>query len=348
MVIRVLVVDDSPVIRGVMNHVLSSDADIEVVGTACDAIEAREAIKRLNPDVVTLDVEMPGMDGISFLEKIMILRPTPVVMVSTLTQKGADITMRALEIGAVECVGKPSATLKDDSKHLFADELIAKVKMAASSQVITEEKESAPKCLEIKASSLDALKNRIVGIGSSTGGIQALHAMLTLLPENIPPIVITQHIQDNFVSVFAERLGKICRFKVVEVTKDTIVEPGTAYVASGGMHMEVHKHGSGYICVRKGSERVSGHLPSVDVMFRSLATAAGKDAIGVILTGMGKDGAGGLLAMRNAGAGTIGQNAATCVVYGMPRVAYEIGAVEKELPLHSIAPEIISLLTKNR
>lgn len=341
MPIRVLIVDDSPVIRGIISQILSSDSDIEVVGTASHPIEARQAIKQLNPDVITLDVEMPEMDGISFLEKIMTLRPMPVVMVSTLTQKGADITLRALEIGAIECVGKPSANLKDIDKNAFSVELISKVKTAANA-VVQNVMHSAIHGSAIREHS-NLIKNKIIAIGSSTGGVQALHTILNVLPPQIPPIVITQHIQDNFVAPFVERLNQKCQFPVVEVNKNMPMKNGTAYVASGGMHIEIIKKASGYECIRNGSERVSGHLPSVDVMFHSLAKSAGKDAIGIILTGMGKDGAEGLLSMRKEGAHTIGQNAATCVVYGMPRVAAEIGAVEKELPLHLIAQEILNL-----
>jgi two-component system, chemotaxis family, protein-glutamate methylesterase/glutaminase len=344
MTIRVLVVDDSLVMRNIIQQALSKDSGIEVVGHCQNAMEAREAIKTLNPDVVTLDIEMPGMDGITFLEKIMALRPMPVIMISSLTQRGADATIKALKIGAVECIGKPSA---GESMELFFMELLTKVKMAAVANITFKSK----KLLNAKADELKQpfpLKkisaDKIIGIGSSTGGVQALHEVLSVLPAEIPPIVIVQHIQDNFVESFASSLRKICRFPIYEVINDTVIQPGRLYIASGGMHMEVQRVSGTYKCIRKGTEKVSGHLPSVDVLFSSLAECAGANAVGVILTGMGKDGAQGLLAMRQAGAKTIGQNAATCVVYGMPRVANELGATEVELPLNKIAPQILQVL----
>lgn len=345
MAIRVLVVDDSLIMRKMIAQILSSDEQIEVIGTASNAMEARESIKTLNPDVVTLDIEMPGMDGISFLEKIMSLRPMPVVMISTLTQKGAEYTIQALAIGAVDCVGKPKG---EESLETFKLELILKVKMAASAKVTRYSFNISPKEAKqsITNTSLDK-KNKIIVIGASTGGVQALHELLTKLPADIPPIVIVQHIQGSFVDSFANRLADICNFPVVKAEHDTKLKAGTAYIADSGMHTEIYKAGGSYICRRRGSELVSNHLPSIDVLFHSVAKSAGSDAIGIILTGMGRDGAEGLLAMHNAGAYTIGQNAATSVVYGMPRVAYELGAVKIQLPLYEIASKILEIMYNN-
>ncbi|MET0295169.1 MAG: chemotaxis response regulator protein-glutamate methylesterase [Phenylobacterium sp.] len=337
MTIRVLVVDDSATMRGLIAATLRTDPDIEVLGFANDPVEAREAIKRLNPDVITLDIEMPHMNGLEFLEKIMRLRPTPVVMVSTLTHAGADATLSALQLGAVDCVGKPTAGLS--AAEAF-NGLTEKVKAAARSQVrpyqgpvTVPEPPPRPEYVPGEA---------IVAIGSSTGGVEALMTVLSAFPANCPPTVITQHMPAAFTKSFAERLDRLCAAKVAEAENGALLKPGHIYLAPGGdNHLEVVHHNAPSCRVAPG-DLVNGHRPSVDVLFRSVARLQ-RPAVGVILTGMGRDGAEGLLAMRQAGASTLGQNEASCVVYGMPRVAFERGAVEKELPLPRISSAILSL-----
>jgi len=332
---RVLVVDDSPTMRGLITAVLNSDPDVSVVGQASDAMEARSAIKQLNPDVVTLDIEMPNMNGLDFLEKIMRLRPMPVIMVSTMTQRGADATLAALEIGAFDCVGKP---VPGDVRPFM--DLAEKVKAAARS---ARRQVSTPVSMVPTPASDYRNGRKVVAIGSSTGGVEALIAVLQKFPLNCPPTVITQHMPSTFTKSFAERLNRICAPVVQEATDGARLEIGKIYLAPGGdRHLQV-VNPSAPCCRLVERDPVNGHRPSVDVLFDSVAELAGRNAVGAILTGMGRDGASGLLRMRSAGARTIGQNEKTCVVYGMPRVAYEIGAVEQQLPLGSIGDEILKL-----
>ncbi|MBX4954898.1 chemotaxis response regulator protein-glutamate methylesterase [Rhizobium lentis] len=333
---RVLVVDDSPTMRGLITAVLSSDPEVNVIGQAGDALEAREAIKRLNPDVVTLDIEMPNMNGLDFLEKIMTLRPMPVIMVSTMTHRGAEATLAALEIGAFDCVGKPGP----GEPRPFGD-LAEKVKAAARTQRQFSQPAAAvtppPSVAEFRVG------RKIVAIGSSTGGVEALIAVLQKFPANCPPTVITQHMPPTFTKSFAERLNRLCAPVVQEATDGARLEIGKIYLAPGGeRHLQV-SGGSAPCCRLVDRAPVNGHRPSVDVLFDSVAELAGRNAVGVILTGMGRDGAAGLLKMRHAGARTLGQNEKTCVVYGMPRVAQELGAVEQQLPLAAIGEEILKL-----
>ncbi|OHV83538.1 protein-glutamate O-methylesterase CheB [Rhizobium sp. LCM 4573] len=332
---RVLVVDDSPTMRGLITAVLNSDPEVNVIGQAGDALEAREAIKRLDPDVVTLDIEMPNMNGLDFLEKIMRLRPMPVIMVSTLTHRGADATLAALEIGAFDCVGKP---VPGDVRPFI--DLAEKVKAAARSQRRGRSPVSAP---AVTPAADYRVGRKVVAIGSSTGGVEALITVLQKFPKNCPPTMITQHMPPTFTKSFAERLNRICAPVVQEATDGARLEIGKVYIAPGGeRHLQV-VNPSAPSCRLVEREPVNGHRPSVDVMFDSVAELAGRNAVGVILTGMGRDGAAGLLRMRSAGARTIGQNEKTCVVYGMPRVAYEMGAVEHQLPLGSIGEEVLKL-----
>lgn len=333
--VKVLVVDDSATMRSLISAVLRRDPDIEVVGHAGDPFEAREAIKRLNPDVITLDVEMPNMNGLSFLEKIMRLRPMPVVMVSTLTQVGADVTLAALELGAVDCVGKPG--MGAPVEEAFGD-LAVRVKSAARARV----RAGSDRTPAYSANSVFRPDGRIVAIGSSTGGVEALMNVLSAFPANCPPTVITQHMPATFTKSFAERLNRVCPAHVSEATEGAPLTPGNIYIAPGGdYHLTVG--GTAQLRCRLGThEPVNGHRPSVDVLFESVARHARARAVGVILTGMGRDGARGLHLMRSVGAHTIGQNEATSVVYGMPKVAYEIGAVERQLPLERIGAEIIN------
>jgi len=334
---RVLVVDDSPTMRGLITAVLSQDPDVSVIGQAGDAMEARAAIKQLNPDVVTLDIEMPNMNGLEFLEKIMKLRPMPVIMVSTMTHRGAEATLAALEIGAFDCVAKPQP---GDARPF--GELAEKVKAAARSQ--HRHHSAAPVKPVAAAPAADfRVGRKIVAIGSSTGGVEALIAVLQKFPRNCPPTVITQHMPPTFTKSFAERLNRLCAPVVEEATDGARLEIGKIYLAPGGeRHLQV-SNASAPCCRLVERPPVNGHRPSVDVLFDSVAELAGRNAVGVILTGMGRDGASGLLKMRHAGARTIGQNEKTCVVYGMPRVAHELGAVEHQLPLASIGEEILKL-----
>lgn len=332
---RVLVVDDSPTMRGLITAVLNQDPEVNVVGQAGDAHEARAAIKQLNPDVVTLDIEMPNMNGLEFLEKIMRLRPMPVIMVSTMTHQGANATLAALEIGAFDCVSKP---VPGDSRP-FGD-LAEKVKAAARSKRGRTQPSVVP---QIAPASGYRVGRKVVAIGSSTGGVEALIAVLQKFPPNCPPTVITQHMPPTFTKSFAERLNRLCAPVVQEATDGARLEIGRIYLAPGGdRHLQV-VNPSAPSCRLVERDPVNGHRPSVDVLFDSVAELAGRNAVGVILTGMGRDGASGLLKMRGAGARTIGQNEKTCVVYGMPRVAYDIGAVEQQLPLGAIGDEILKL-----
>ncbi|MFN3512929.1 MAG: chemotaxis response regulator protein-glutamate methylesterase [Phenylobacterium sp.] len=336
MTVGVLIVDDSATMRGLLGATLKRDPEIEVLGFANDPIEARELIKKLNPDVVTLDVEMPHMNGIEFLEKIMRLRPTPVVMVSTLTQKGADITIEALELGAVDCIGKPVGGVT--AQEAFAD-LTTKVKAAARARVKPYAGPAAP--VE-RDGAYRAASDLVLAIGSSTGGVEALMTILAHFTDACPPTVVTQHMPGTFTRSFAARLDRVSGATVTEARNGDRLQTGHVYIAPGGeAHMEVISAGQPTIRLRQ-SEAVNGHRPSVDVLFDSVAKL-NRPSVGAILTGMGRDGAQGLLAMRRAGARTLGQDEPSCVVYGMPRAAYEIGAVEKQVGLSRMGPALLSL-----
>jgi len=339
--IRVLIVDDSALMRQMLSSILSSDPAIEVVGTAPDPLVAREKIKALNPDVITLDVEMPRMDGLAFLEKLMTLRPMPVVMVSSLTERGAEVTMKAMELGAVDVFCKPA-----DASALasYARELTDKVKGAANARVRSlgdrPRPAGAPK---LSVTTLYKSTDRLVAIGSSTGGVEALRDIVLALPADAPPIVVTQHIPPKFSASFAERLNGLAHVRVKEAQDGDRIVAGHVFIAPGDKHMTVRRSGAALITHVYDGPLVTGHKPSVDVLFHSVAEACGAKSVGVILTGMGRDGADGMLAMRKAGASTIGEDEASCVVYGMPKAAKELGGVEKELPLSRIAEEILRL-----
>ncbi|MFZ5746600.1 MAG: protein-glutamate methylesterase/protein-glutamine glutaminase [Pseudomonadota bacterium] len=337
--VRTLVVDDSPTMRATLNRILSADPDIEVVGTAPEPYAAREMIKQLDPDVLTLDVEMPGMDGLSFLEKIMRLRPMPVVMCSTLTARGAAVTIEALRLGAVDYITKPSGTPEDIARD--AALLCTKVKSAARSAV-----RAGPNPLPAVRSTGGVWNaDSIIAIGSSTGGVEALFSLLPALPADCPPVLIVQHMPATFTRSFADRLNSECKAKVVEASDGMPVERGTVYIAPGGeTHMELSRDGQKRIRLRHG-DPVGGHRPAVDVLFRSLVPVA-PSVVGVILTGMGQDGAHGLADLRTAGARTLGQSKDSCVVYGMPRAAFEAGAVERELGLAAM-PEAILMACRS-
>jgi two-component system chemotaxis response regulator CheB len=334
--IRVLVVDDSALIRELLTMLLSADPEIEVVGTASDPLIARERIKALNPDVVTLDVEMPNMDGVTFLRKIMTLRPMPVVMVSTLTKAGAEITLEALEIGAVDFIAKPTGDF-DNAMSDLAEELRSKVKSAAHARVGMRRVPA----VERKPGQRPHAPEKIVAIGASTGGVEALKALLMNLPATCPPILITQHMPPRFTAAFSERLNRECPMAVSEAKHNEIIEPNHVYIAPGSHHLELVRNGGQYRCFLNDGPTVSGHRPSVDVLFRSVARVASKAAVGVILTGMGKDGAEGLLELRAAGAITLGQDEASSLIYGMPRAAFERGAVGHQCSLSHMANAIL-------
>jgi two-component system chemotaxis response regulator CheB len=335
---RVLIVDDSALIRQLLTALLSEDPDIEVVDAAPDPIVAREMIKALNPDVITLDVEMPHMDGLTFLRKIMTLRPMPVVMISTLTQAGAEITLEALEAGAVDFVAKPNASV-GPAMAAHAEELRAKVKAAARTRVGVRRRDVRP--AQPQRAPLNRQTGKIVLIGASTGGVEALKTVLMDLPPDCPPTLITQHMPERFTAAFANRLNRECPMAVCEAMDNQRIEQGHVYIAPGSHHLELTRDSAGWFCRLNDNPAVSGHRPSVDVLFRSGVKAAAGKAIGVILTGMGKDGAEGLLELRKSGASTLGQDEASSLIYGMPRVAFERGAVERQFPLTEMAGAII-------
>ena len=333
--IRVLIVDDSAAMRAALRHILAGDPEIEVIGEAPEPLAARSMIKELNPDVITLDIEMPGMDGLSFLEKIMRLRPMPVVMCSTLTARGADQTIEALRLGAIDCIQKPSGNA---AEMLSNAALLCSVVKTAARSTVRRAPEAAKQALAMPA----GMQNRrLIGMGSSTGGVEALFRIIGALPVNCPPVLVVQHMPAAFTGGFAARLDRECAVTVVEAKHDMPVAPGTVYIAPGGeTHMELKGGVRGHIRLTS-CDLVSGHRPSVDKLFHSLV-GLGSSAVGVILTGMGSDGAHGLLAMREAGAATLGQNEASCVVYGMPRAAMELGAVEREVSLIAMPAAIVA------
>lgn len=343
MSIRVLVVDDSALIREVLSRTLRRDGDIEVVGVAEDPIEAREKIKALGPDVVTLDIEMPNMNGLAFLDKLMRLHPLPVVMVSTLTTKGASETLLALELGAVDFVAKPSADLSQGIQQFGAD-LREKVRAAAHSRVRAPSQRGQVE----KVGSAAGPEGALIAIGASTGGVDAIRTVLSPLPADAPPVLVAQHMPAGFTRRFAGRLDELCALTVLEAEDRMVLKRGHAYVAPGDHHMRV-EYGSGHYRIRLGDDAlVSGHRPSVDALFQSVARAAGAMAVGVILTGMGRDGASGLKLMREAGAQTIGQSQASALVYGMPRVAFEEGAVMEQAAVEAIAARLAAALGRLR
>jgi two-component system, chemotaxis family, protein-glutamate methylesterase/glutaminase len=332
--VRVLVVDDSPSMRAALNRILGADPDIQVVGCAPEPHAARAMIKELNPDVVTLDVEMPGMDGLSFLEKIMRLRPMPVVMCSTLTARGTEVTIEALRLGAVDCVAKPSGNALELARD--ADLLRTKVKAAARSRVRPLAATPAP-----KPQAGARYRDVVVAIGASTGGVEALFSLIGAMPPEAPPILVVQHMPAAFTGGFAARLDSVSAMKVVEARDGEPVAPGHVFIAPGGARHMTLIDGYPPRIRLVASDPVGGHRPAVDMLFESVA-ARGGGAIGVILTGMGQDGASGLLAMRRAGARTFGQNAESCVVYGMPRAAFEQGAVERQVNLSGMPEAILA------
>ena len=350
--IKVIVVDDSAVVRQVMTSLLGADPGIEVIATAADPLIAMDKMRQQWPDVVVLDVEMPRMDGITFLKKIMQERPTPVVMCSTLTEKGAQTTMEALSAGAVEIITKPKLGLKDFLNNA-SDDLVTAVKAAARANVKRLAKQAPVRPVVHGKFTADAVltpgpgfamlrtTDRVVAIGTSTGGTQALEEVLTRLPRVSPGIVIVQHMPEAFTAAFSARLDSLCQIDVKEAQNNDRVVQGRALIAPGGKHMLLRRSGAQYVVEVVDGPLVNRHRPSVDVLFRSVAKCAGANALGIIMTGMGDDGAAGLFEMRSAGARTIAQDEESCVVYGMPKEAVKRGAVEKTVSLQAIDKEIL-------
>lgn len=345
---KVLVIDDSALIRGLMTEIINSQRDMEVVGVAPDPIIAREMIKQLNPDVLTLDVEMPKMDGLDFLERLMRLRPMPVVMVSTLTERGSEITMRALELGATDFVTKPKMAISDGMRE-YTDLITDKIRTASKARVTALHQ--AAKASNEQSSSSPALRNpmisseKLIIIGASTGGTEAIKAFLTKMPSDCPGILITQHMPAGFTKSFANRLNSLCQISVKEAEGGERILPGHAYIAPGDKHLLLVRSGANYMTQLSDAPPVSRHKPSVDVLFESAASAAGKNAIGVIMTGMGKDGAEGMAMMKDAGAYNFAQDEASCVVFGMPKEAIAHGGVHEVVPLQELAKLVLNHLT---
>jgi len=340
MSIRVLVVDDSAVVRGIFVRELSRDPEIEVVGTAPDPFVARDKIVALQPDVITLDVEMPRMDGITFLRKLMEHHPLPVIIVSSLTPEGGELALEALDAGAVEVMCKPGAAYTVGDMSV---ELIDKIKAAARVKVQARTSRPGAKAQPIRHRALSRTTNKVVAIGASTGGTQALQDVLVAMPANAPGIVIVQHMPEHFTRSFADRLNELCAIEVKEAEDGDTVTPGKALIAPGNYHMVLRRSGARYFVSVKTGPLVSRHRPSVDVLFKSVARYAGKNAIGVIMTGMGNDGAEGMKEMKDAGAENIAQDEASCVVFGMPKEAIMLGAVDHVVPLSRIPQMILKL-----
>jgi two-component system chemotaxis response regulator CheB len=350
--VRVLIIDDSAYARQIMTEILRADPGIEVVGCASDAHVAREMIRRLNPDVLTLDVEMPRMDGLTFLRNLMRLRPMPVVMVSSLTERGAEVTLEALALGAIDFLPKPhidlGTTLRD-----YSSELVAKVKAAAQAGVRTSKADAAVRAIRAAATGLPksvqppallSTTDVILAIGASTGGTEAIRELLEGLPADAPGTVIAQHIPRAFSSAFARRLDESSALRVEEAVDGQQIRPGHVFVAPGDSHLRVERYGTRYVCRLDNGPAVNRHRPSVDSLFQSVALAAGARSIGVLLTGMGRDGAQGLLQMRGAGSQTIAQDEASSVVWGMPGEAVALGAAQLVLPLSGIAARLMTLV----
>lgn len=350
MTIKVLVIDDSTLIRVLLTEIINSAPDLEVVGSAPDPLKARDMIKALNPDVLTLDVEMPKMDGLDFLQRLMRLRPMPVVMISSHTESGSDTALRALELGAIDFVPKPRVDASQNFKG-YTEEICDKIRAAYEAQV----RPAAGACAGRAAiaepphvANLRASTDKLVLIGASTGGTEAIKVVLTAMPEDSPGILMVQHMLEMFTGSFARRLDGLCRIRVKEAEDGERVAPGHAYLAPGHSHLAVRSSGGTYFCELSRAEPVNRHRPSVDVLFETAAQVVRHNAVAALLTGMGKDGALGMLALRRAGAYTIAQDQASCVVYGMPREAAAIGAASEVAGLHDIAGRIVAQLRGER
>lgn len=341
MTIKVLVVDDSALIRQILSEIIKSESDMTLVGAAPDAFVAKKLVLEKSPDVITLDIEMPKVDGLRFLEVLMNAKPTPVVMISTLTEKGAEATLRSLELGAIDFVAKPKIGVAQGMAE-YHELIVDKIRTAARSKV----KKAKP----AKVSSVNKVSysgtEKLIAIGASTGGTEAIKEVLQTFPANAPATVITQHMPAGFTSTYARRLDSVCQMQVKEAKGGERLLPGQAYLAPGDKHMEIERSGADYRIRLSDGPRVSGHKPSVDVLFNSLCKSAGSNAIGVLLTGMGSDGANGLLELFNAGCETFCQNEASCIVFGMPKVAIEKGAAQRVLSLDDMGQAIMQTVEK--
>jgi len=349
---KVVVVDDSALVRGLLTEIINRQPDMVCIGAASDPLVAREMIRNLNPDVITLDVEMPRMDGIDFLSRLMRLRPMPVVMVSTLTERGADVTLKALELGAVDFVAKPKIGISDGLRQL-GDDITDKIRTAAKATVRRLATPAAGPASHASTGhaapaapiSLGRLSTeKIIFIGASTGGTEATREVLTRLPADAPAVMITQHMPPGFTKSYAARLDSLCRIRVAEANDGERVLPGHAYIAPGGLHLSVERSGANYIARVRDGEPVNRHKPSVEVLFQSAARVVGPNALGVMLTGMGADGARAMKELRDAGSYNIVQDEASCVVFGMPREAIAHGAAHEVLPVTQIGPKLIERL----
>jgi two-component system chemotaxis response regulator CheB len=348
MTIKVLIIDDSVAMCQILHEIINSQKDLEVVGVAQDPLIAREKIKSLNPDVLTLDVEMPRMDGLTFLEKLMRLRPMPVVMVSSLTEENAEATFRALELGAVDFVTKPRAVTKSTLNE-YSEVITEKIRAAARvaqkiSQVPHVPENKVPRKVEATSISPQTLREKIIVIGASTGGTEAVKDILVQLPKDVPPILIVQHMPETFTKMFAKRLDNLCAISVKEAEDQEHALPGHAYVAPGDFHMSVDKKGRDYILRLDKNPAVNRHRPAVDVLFNSAADCGGKNVIGVILTGMGSDGASGIRKLKLAGAYNFAQDQASSIIFGMPKAAIDTGGIDKIVSISDLPQQILACL----
>lgn len=351
--IRVVVVDDSALVRKLLSEIINRQKDMECVGTANDPLIARDVIRECNPDVITLDIEMPRMDGVEFLSRLMRLRPMPVVMISTLTEHGADITLKALELGAIDFVAKPRIGLSDGLNQLSA-QIVEKIRIAASAKIrrhvspTTSTTAATPDKAPSAPISIGRISTeKIICIGASTGGTEAIKEVLLCMPANAPAIVITQHMPPGFTKSFAARLNGLCKITVKEASHGERILPGHAYIAPGGNQFRIDRSGANYVCVVENSEPVNRHKPSVEVLFRSAALVAGRNAYAIMLTGMGADGAVAMKEMRDAGSYNYAQDESSCIVFGMPREAILLDAAQEVLPLNAIAPALLARLNKD-
>ncbi|GGO74467.1 protein-glutamate methylesterase/protein-glutamine glutaminase [Bowmanella pacifica] len=341
MSIKVLVVDDSALIRQLLGEIIRQAPDMQLVGVAQDAYVARDLVNQRAPDVITLDIEMPKVDGLTFLDKLMKARPTPVLMISTLTEAGAEATLRALELGAVDFIAKPKLDVAQGIEQ-YSQQILDKIRMAATSRVRKVQRTASVSSPPY----VNTGTEKIIAIGASTGGTEAIKEVLTGLPANSPAVVITQHMPPGFTTTYAKRLDGLCALSVSEAKDGMRVLPGHAYLAPGNLHLCIEKYGADYRIRLFDTERVSGHKPSVDVMFQSLAECAGKNVLAVILTGMGKDGALGMQAIKAVGGTTLAQDEESCVVFGMPKEAIRLGGVDKVLPLGEISRTALEVLSR--
>lgn len=347
---RVIVIDDSALVRSLLTEIINQQPDLEVVGAAPDPLVAREMIRAMNPDVLTLDVEMPKMDGLDFLERLMRLRPTPVVMVSTLTERGAEVTLRALELGAVDFVAKPKIGIASGLQDLGRD-ICEKIRVASRARMHRHVPAAAATHEQAPAKPARGHLSRIsteklIIIGASTGGTEAIREVLVRLPADSPSVLIAQHMPAGFTESFAARLDGLCRITVSEAVDGERVLPGHAYIAPGDHHMRLARSGANYVIALDNGPPVNRHRPSVEVLFKSAAQHAGRNAFGVMLTGMGKDGASAMLEMKHAGSWNIAQDEASCVVFGMPREAIAVGAVDEVLPVTGIAERLLERMAE--